>query len=644
MAEDYGARSLAVLGNYGICSASDSKAGDSTNNNMERTETETLTDESLVYDLVPLSGEADNVTRLQVDNLKEALGFQGNENEGELSLCIWFELRLGTTAATLFSYSTSDAMANAILLYVTSYELGYVSDITRKDFAIIYRFEPLRWYHVCLVVRKLREETEEKTSESDGMKYAFAVYVDGLQLIDDQSAVPFPLGGILIIGQDQDGLGTGFSKDQSLVGRVSLSAFKEAIGKRGAEELFQCRVVKNQVPITWNVYGLVSKSSFNICKYNVDRGIVIPFKMDDKAKAKIVCELINTTLALPKSDEENDALAEQLSREPACNSLPFFNFNIGWLGFFHEENSGGMSQQESLKAYNKLSTNISNVQMYDLLLTSDGTWKLGWPNIACPLCFGKPSGKFYLFGLHKTITDKKMMVFYPRVTDAGSFFLYSSDGTVIEKKDDKWTIIDKIRNQTLASTEEPNFLGRKPWNVMNTTIINGMKQFFPYISSPSSQLKILTLSNCSLDEFTCNNGECRPMSCRCDFRQQCKSGEDEDSCNILDPLQGYEKGTPPPQRPLNLQISVFLTKVASINIMTETMQVNMKFRIKWDDSRLTFNNLMGNDRVNYLGQYMNTLWLPKFMVLNEEPLAGTADPITKLYVERTGTPIRVNQG
>ncbi|XP_066978922.1 uncharacterized protein [Macrobrachium rosenbergii] len=626
---------LFALGNYGICSASETEeVGDPT---RERTENEKLTEESLLYDLVPSGGEADNITRLQVDSLREALGLQGGEDEVEFSLCVWFELRLKTTAATLFSYATSDCVTNALLLYVSEFELGYVSEITRSDFSIFHAFEPLRWYHTCLVVRKLSGDKDARTSGSGSKTYAFIVYVDGSQKIEDLSATPLPLDGTLVIGQDQDGLGTAFAKEQSLVGRVSLSLFKEDIGNSGAEALFNCQVVENQVPVAWDIHGWVSNASFNACELNGYRGIVIPFKTDDKEQAERLCQMINTSLALPTSEEENEVFAELLSREPTCNSLPYFTFNIGWLGVFKEENSSALVQEDSLRAFNKMPYNMSDLRSNDFYMTSEGSWRIGWPNIACPLCFGKLSARFYLFGLDKINSDRRPVIFYPRASEAGSFILYSLQGITIEKED-KWKIVDRNRNTTLASTEEPFFLGRKPWIVLNASDPFQVKSpFFPAFSfSPSSSVRMLTLSTCFLDEFTCNNGDCVPMTSRCDFRRDCLLGEDEDSCSILNPLRDYERGTPPPQRPFNLSIVVRLTKVASINILTETLQVNMKFRIKWDDSRLTFNNLMGNDNINYLGQHMNTLWLPKIMVLNEEPLAGTADPIQKLYVARAG--------
>ena len=57
---------------------------------------------------------------------------------------------------------------------------------------------------------------------------------------------------------------------------------------------------------------------------------------------------------------------------------------------------------------------------------------------------------------------------------------------------------------------------------------------------------MLSLTRCSDDEFTCTDGACVPSTKRCDLRDHCSDGSDEDGChNIVTPA-GYRPNLPPP--------------------------------------------------------------------------------------------------
>ncbi|XP_064086227.1 uncharacterized protein LOC135201288 [Macrobrachium nipponense] len=556
----------------------------------------------------------------------------------EFSFCLWFQLRLNTSVPTLFSYAVSETKTNAIFVYVNEGFFSYMNDITRNSTKLKYTFGPLQWYHVCLVKERLSTDSQQTatggrtTSEAS---YNIILYLDGHKVYEDLSDVPFPLGGIMVIGQDQDGMGSAFVKDQALIGRVSFMAFAEALGPGDVEALFRCDVVKEPIPIAWRAHGRVSNTSFDICRSSGYRGTLLPYKTDNRRKAQNLCEMVNMRLALPRDEDENRMYSELLSRDDVCHGTPFLSHNIGWLGISYDEESGTLAEADSLRTFSKLDRNISDSKSPSVVLMSNGLWRSNWTRYGCPLCYGKPSGEFYLLGSEESETEVQPEVFYPRVDQDGAFFLYSFGGITVEKRD-KWKFIDTNTNTTIASTEEPYFLGRKPWELLN---ISNDSRFY----SHSSQL-MLTLTKCSLDEFTCNDGDCIPMEQRCDFRPDCADeGEDETTCNILDIAADYETGSPPPQRPFNITASVSIKKVSSIDIMTETLQVSMRFSIKWCDSRLTFKNLLHSDRVNYLGQHLSTLWLPQLVVLNEETLAGTAEASKDLFVVKNGLPMRIGQ-
>ena len=46
-------------------------------------------------------------------------------------------------------------------------------------------------------------------------------------------------------------------------------------------------------------------------------------------------------------------------------------------------------------------------------------------------------------------------------------------------------------------------------------------------------------------EFTCNDGQCVNMSDRCDKIPDCKDGSDEQGCQLVSLVKGYDKHVPP---------------------------------------------------------------------------------------------------
>lgn len=60
-------------------------------------------------------------------------------------------------------------------------------------------------------------------------------------------------------------------------------------------------------------------------------------------------------------------------------------------------------------------------------------------------------------------------------------------------------------------------VGRKKWTI-NDRYCGGQTT------------KLLTLTKCSEDEFTCNDGSCQPLSTRCDLKPDCEDNSDEKLC------------------------------------------------------------------------------------------------------------------
>lgn len=57
--------------------------------------------------------------------------------------------------------------------------------------------------------------------------------------------------------------------------------------------------------------------------------------------------------------------------------------------------------------------------------------------------------------------------------------------------------------------------------------------------------RVLTLSPCTLDEFTCTSGICIPFDRRCDLKFDCEDKTDESFCDIINYPADYKSTLPP---------------------------------------------------------------------------------------------------
>ena len=81
---------------------------------------------------------------------------------------------------------------------------------------------------------------------------------------------------------------------------------------------------------------------------------------------------------------------------------------------------------------------------------------------------------------------------------------------------------------------------------------------------------LLSLSACSNDQFTCDDGRCVDMGGRCDQRDHCKDGSDEKDCRIVHVDKSkYLKDKQPPsvgaEDMVKVDVDVDITRILLIN-------------------------------------------------------------------------------
>ncbi|KAK7070303.1 hypothetical protein SK128_013582 [Halocaridina rubra] len=560
-------------------------------------------DSFTVYDLVP-EGEADNVTRIQLNNFKEAFETSDLE-EGHL-----------TVAAAIRS---------------------------EKMLSWRFRPEPFKWYHVCIVIAKSENDNsqgcEDQTACGNNIvSYFLTVYLNGTRMGRLVLLDPLPMDGSLIIGQKQDKSGGGFKVSYSLIGSVSIAIYPDALGVTDIISLFNCDGRMTLQSVMWEFHGFVVFSSERICVRRENTVLTMSLTANKTLQALDNCKMIGMQLALPESQEQNTALTTVLSQSNFCSGAPFNDQRLGFLGLLSEEVLNGVIDKANLPPFVQSRIEALNLTNSSLMLTEEGIWMAHSQAPGCPLCFGIPTGRFIMRGLCNVEVGNPMeyMIYYPRINGDGALGLYSLSGVTIQR-DREWQMI--YQSRIIATSTDANILGRHPWQI--TGSVNFCRAANLELASGTS---LITITVCSNDQYTCASGQCVSQEARCNIQYECDDHTDEDDCqkSTFDRAT-YSKITIPDERPLHIDVKIILRKVTSVDIISETVQMVTTIIMEWHDNRLTLINLSDDPNVNFLGNFLGDFWLPLIHIKNEATLSGTSEAHVRLQAVRRGKPVRVGK-
>ena len=156
-----------------------------------------------------------------------------------------------------------------------------------------------------------------------------------------------------------------------------------------------------------------------------------------------------------------------------------------------------------------------------------------------------------------------------------------------------------------AVLKSDSALGPKEWTIHNDSKL---------CSWSASYITTLSLSSCSMDQFTCNDGNCVDIVNRCNGIQHCKDGSDEEQCRLVVPSLGYNKNLIPPpiadNQDLFINVSYNIKHILYIDEVENFMRITWSIQKEWYNSFLTYQNLK-NGTVNQIFQEdKNMIWTP----------------------------------
>ncbi|MPC12425.1 Glycine receptor subunit alpha-2 [Portunus trituberculatus] len=459
-----------------------------------------------------------------------------------------------------------------------------------------------RWRHYCHVL------------SGD----VYTVYVDGVPLasapIEGEDRV-LPLNGTFIVGQEQDSLSGRFNRFQIQKGYVTqVNLWSRGLIQAEIAAMANCSV---------NLMGdVLSTDTDDFELINVDEEVISlkeiclkkeHFNIFPEARtfdeSRRMCHLVGSEMYGPMTQKKNLEVNNTLWDEEMCEK------ELLWIGVTDLQEEGVWRRLRD----NKVVTDIfwgpgqpDETRIENCLIMG---WTSSWNDypckkqVACVVCEEVIDVPLYLRGACRELFTETMfevLGYFSRKPFFHGFYGYM----ILKSEEKQWSLIDTVFNitiATLALASDAHYpLGRHFWLLLTPVCDKGK----------GSKLE-LSLSTCTSEQYMCNDGQCIDIVDRCDAKDDCKDGTDEDNCSVLQLPHGYRKFKPPknvddPNEPLQPFLSFVFLRFLKIEDVQQTITLEFIISLEWIDTRLKFLNLREDMHANKLsGSEVDTIWHPK---------------------------------
>ncbi|XP_042864353.1 uncharacterized protein LOC122248401 [Penaeus japonicus] len=344
--------------------------------------------------------------------------------------------------------------------------------------------------------------------------------------------------------------------------------------------------------------------------------VVIPEKKSP-TEADVFCKLADARFYIPTEDDANGRLFnDSLRFVTACGGK---SYKLLFLGATDEEEEG------------------SWMTVYDKRLISYTAWDSGEPNggrkrnclvlskysdrwgdVECDqeLCFacGRTNVDFLqLRGLCQD-DEHQTRFLLDGYINGKPFFRGYYTMLIFHSGEKEWLLQDTAANVTVAVLllgRETGFpIGRHTWRMAADLCGNN-----------AGASVVLGLSTCTTQEFMCTDGSCVHRSVRCNLRDDCTDGSDEENCTIVHFGDSYHNHRPPPGpsigAPLEITPDVELIRFSKIDDINLAFNMEIEVALLWTDNNVRYKNIKKQEGWNKLSSFeVEKVWTPDVEFLN----------------------------
>ena len=167
-------------------------------------------------------------------------------------------------------------------------------------------------------------------------------------------------------------------------------------------------------------------------------------------------------------------------------------------------------------------------------------------------------------------------------------------------------------------------IGSHQWHFIQSECVDEGKKyrslnFHKYVKEPGN--------------FCCKDGACFPSKYVNDGIQHCESGEDESDYPLLEVPKYHDKFNPLTE----VNVSLFIVDIFSINEADSTFDVYFSMTVIWRDETIKFQYLKNNKAANILSENeKRNVWFPNFNF--DFVRESFTVPDHKIFIVKTGTP------
>ncbi|XP_047736274.1 uncharacterized protein LOC125177831 [Hyalella azteca] len=116
------------------------------------------------------------------------------------------------------------------------------------------------------------------------------------------------------------------------------------------------------------------------------------------------------------------------------------------------------------------------------------------------------------------------------------------------------------------------------------------------------------ISACAVEEFTCNDGSCMPLTQHCDGLQQCPDFEDEECSQNSYLAQNYDN-TRASNTSLPIKLNIRIKSISDVDISNGRLKLKIEVKTSWKDGRIEFVQLQEELERNVISE---DIWYPKY--------------------------------
>ncbi|XP_071514474.1 uncharacterized protein [Panulirus ornatus] len=340
--------------------------------------------EWMVYSLSSDGEEGTDVPGMSVWLNNTSMDPEAQHSLAIFTVCVWFKATAFLGLSTLLSYSlASDELPIGIEFRIHPNRLVVNYMEHKLDVALKSTLAALEWYPMCLVV------------EPGGV----SVWVDGA-VVQRSSAPtsPLPLDGFLVLGQDKDALGGGYTSGVSFLGEVTgLSLWNVTLTPQHLHDWASCTIPSVEPLLPWsnfkwtlhNQTGIVSQHGEGPCTHDTlikDKPLLFTEKMTRQDALQFL-SMVGLELVIPRSESDAEAISAQIESNRGYCTTGGRRGPAAWLGVEFDSVTGRFVDTEGQElVYVGTHRDIRRNQDSSYIMQNDrGQWEMVDENTK--LCF-----------------------------------------------------------------------------------------------------------------------------------------------------------------------------------------------------------------------------------------------------------------